>query len=59
MSQNPNYRIYKHCLTYAGESFEETKLSKTLIHNLLHNRGGGCCETAMIGIAKDRPISGK
>lgn len=60
MSQNPNYRIYKHCLTWAGESFEETKLSKTLIHNLLRNKGGGgCYETATIGIAKNRPISGK
>lgn len=41
MSQNPNYRIYKHCLTWARESFEETKLSKTLIHNLLRNKKRG------------------
>lgn len=40
MSQNPNYRIYKHCLIWEGESFEEARLSNSLIFNLLQNREG-------------------
>lgn len=59
MSQTPNYRIYKHCLIWKGESFEEVKLSNLLIFNLLQTGGGGCCETATIGIVKNLPISGK
>lgn len=50
MSQTPNYRIYKHCLIWKGESFEEVKLSNLLIFNLLQTGGVDVAKLLRLGL---------